>query len=215
MDSSLFEILGYSVSSALLIEALAVLLTFLCILAAVREKILTFPLGMTATAIYFYIFFIQHVYSSMILQAVFFVFNAYGLYRWTHPASGRANSENRLAVTLCSRRQRMICVLSVIIITVTWGYISGRLHIWIPALFTEPAEYANIDAFILAASLVGQYLMAIKKLENWIFWFTVDIVAAPFYTITVGWFTGTLYLVFIFTAISGFFNWKKNLRLDD
>ena len=170
---------------------------------------MTFPLGMVATAMYFYIFFEQRVYSSMILQAVFFLFNAYGLYRWTHPASGEANADNQLAVTVCTRPQRWLCVLLVALFTLIWGYVSSRLHIWLPSLFPEPAEYAGIDAFILSASLAGQYLMAIKKLENWVLWLIVDLVAAPFYAITVGWFTGGLYLVFIFTAIAGFRQWRK------
>jgi nicotinamide mononucleotide transporter len=52
--------------------------------------------------------------------------------------------------------------------------------------------------------------MAVKKLENWAIWFVVDLVSAPFYLITVGWATGILYLVFIFTAIVGWREWRKS-----
>jgi nicotinamide mononucleotide transporter len=52
--------------------------------------------------------------------------------------------------------------------------------------------------------------MAVKKLESWAIWFLVDIVSAPFYFITVGWATGILYFVFIFTAVMGWIEWKKS-----
>ena len=212
MNDILFEFFGNPISSMLLFEAFAVLLTFLCIVAAVKEKVLTFPLGMIGTAMYFYIFFMQRVYSSMLLQVMFFVFNAYGLYRWTHPARGYANDNNQLAVTVCTRKQRFICAIVIFLLAMIWGYTSSNLHLWFPLLFPEPAKYAYIDAFILSASLTAQYLMAVKKLENWVLWFSVDIVAAPFYAFTVGWFTGGLYLVFIFTAIMGFLQWYKSYK---
>ena len=210
MNEVLFTI---SVTPMFCFEALAVLLTFACIVYAVREKVLTFPLGMIGTAMYFCIFYMQQVYSSMLLQVMFFAFNAYGLYKWTHPSDNApVNANRQLAVSVCTRKQRLICLAAIIAILFGWGYVSSNLHVWLPSLFTEPAKYAYIDAFILSASLVAQYLMAIKKLENWILWFAVDVVATPFYIITVGWFTGCLYFVFIFTAVTGFVQWRKSLR---
>ncbi|MDR3245540.1 MAG: nicotinamide mononucleotide transporter family protein [Prevotellaceae bacterium] len=55
--------------------------------------------------------------------------------------------------------------------------------------------------------------MAVKKLENWAIWFVVDLVSAPLYLITVGWATGILYVVFIFTAVAGWLEWKKSYKL--
>jgi nicotinamide mononucleotide transporter len=142
---------------------------------------------------------------------MFFVFNAYGLYKWTHPGKKDVSkSNNTLAVTVLTIKGRTLVAAIIVLLTLTLGYVMSNLHNWLPSLFPEEAKYVYIDTAILAASLVAQYLMAIKKLESWAIWFLVDIVSAPFYFITVGWATGILYFIFIFTAVMGWIEWEKS-----
>ncbi|MDR1338549.1 MAG: nicotinamide riboside transporter PnuC [Prevotellaceae bacterium] len=209
-ENILFSLGDFQVSMALFLEIIASVLTFLCILFAVKEKIWTFPIGMISTTMYFFVFFMQRVYSSMTLQIMFFAFNAYGLYKWTHPGKkDLAKPDNTLAVTVFTPQSRILLVAIIAILTLALGYVMSNLHDWLPSLFPEEAKYVYVDTAILSASLVAQYLMAIKKLENWAIWFLVDIVSAPFYFITVGWATGILYSVFIFTAVMGWMEWRK------
>jgi nicotinamide mononucleotide transporter len=193
-------------------EITAIAVTLLCIILAVKEKIWTFPFGIVGTLMYFYIFFQQRVYSSMTLQAVFLAFNIYGLYKWTHPDKNEAKADNTLAVSSLTNRQRILTVVIIAVLVLALGFVMSNLNNWLPKIFPEPAKYVWIDTFILSASLAGQYLMAVKKWENWVLWLVVDILATPFYFITVGWATGLLYLVFVFTAVSGIIEWRKSLR---
>ncbi|MDR2384007.1 MAG: nicotinamide riboside transporter PnuC [Prevotellaceae bacterium] len=210
-DSILFSLGDFQVSLVLFLEVISSILSFLCILFAVKEKIWTFPIGMVSTAMYFFVFFMQRVYSSMILQVMFFAFNVYGLYKWTHPGEkDAAKSDNTLAVTSLSFKERMMTVAIIATLTLALGYVMSHLHSWLPSLFPEEAKYVYLDTAILSASLVAQYLMALKKLESWAIWFLVDVVSAPFYFITVGWATGILYFIFIFTAVMGWIEWKKS-----
>jgi nicotinamide mononucleotide transporter len=196
-----------------ILEIVATVLTFLCIVCAVKENIWTFPLGMLGTALYFFVFFQSRVYSSMTLQIVFFAFNAYGLYKWKHPAASEVvKDDHTLAVTVMSLRGRIQTLAVILLLTATLTFIMSHLHLWLPTLFPEKAQYVYIDTFILSASLVAQYLMAVKKLENWAIWLVVDLISAPFYFITVGIPTGILYLVFIFTAVSGLIEWNRSYR---
>jgi nicotinamide mononucleotide transporter len=212
-DNILFSLGDFQVSFVLFLEVISSILSFLCILFAVREKIWTFPVGMVSTAMYFFVFFMQRVYSSMTLQIMFFAFNAYGLYKWTHPGEkDAAKPDNTLAVTLLSFSGRILTAVIIVVLTIALGYVMSRIHHWLPSLFPEKAQYVYLDTAILSASLVAQYLMAVKKLESWAIWFLVDIVSAPFYFITVGWATGILYFVFIFTAVMGWIEWKKSAR---
>jgi nicotinamide mononucleotide transporter len=210
-DNILFSLGDFQVSFVLFLEVVSSVLSFLCILFAVKEKIWTFPIGMVSTAMYFFVFFMQRVYSSMILQIMFFVFNAYGLYKWTHPGKkDTAKADNTLAVTLLKYKGRVWIATIIIILTMSLGYVMSNLHTWLPSFFPQKAQYVYLDTAILSASLVAQYLMALKKLESWAIWFLVDVVSAPFYFITVGWATGILYFIFIFTAVMGWKEWKKN-----
>jgi nicotinamide mononucleotide transporter len=204
------------------IEIIASAISLLCILCAVREKIATFPLGMFSTTLYACIFFSQRLYSSMSLQAVFFLFNAYGLYKWTHPAEKNAGPDNTLAVTTLDTKARLLTLATVALLTLLLGHLTANLHRLLPALFPDeafaeiPPDFRlfciYIDAFLLSASISAQYLMALKKLENWVIWFAVDIISAPLYAATVGAATGILYLVFIITAVAGFVTWNKSRR---
>jgi nicotinamide mononucleotide transporter len=209
-ENILFSLGDFQISLALFLEITASILSFLCILFAVKEKIWTFPIGMISTTMYFFVFFMQRVYSSMTLQIMFFAFNAYGLYKWTHPGKKDiAKSDNTLAVTKLRSQGIILVTIIIAVLTLSLGYVMSNLHNWLPSLFPDEAKYVYIDTAILSASLVAQYLMAIKKLENWAIWFLVDIVSAPFYFITVGWATGILYFIFIFTAVMGWIEWKK------
>lgn len=67
------------------------------------------------------------------------------------------------------------------------------------------------DSFIMSASLVAQWLMARKKLESWLFWITVDVIAVGVYWIKELYITTGLYTVFLILAIMGFFEWRKSL----
>jgi nicotinamide mononucleotide transporter len=211
-DSILFSLWDFQVSFVLFLEIISSILSFFCILFAVKEKIWTFPIGMISTAMYFFVFFMQRVYSSMTLQIMFFAFNIYGLYKWTHPGKKDvAKADNTLAVTVLKSQGRILVIAVIVILTVMLGYVMSNLHNWLPSFFPEEAKYVYLDTAILSASLVAQYLMAIKKLESWALWFLVDVVSAPFYFIIVGWATGILYFVFIFTAVMGWIEWKKNV----
>jgi nicotinamide mononucleotide transporter len=91
----------------------------------------------------------------------------------------------------------------------------SHLHAWLPQLFVQEARHVWIDNFILSASIVGQYLMAVKKIENWAWWLAVDVIAAPFYFFTVGTATGLMYLAFIATGIMGLTGWQKSMKKNE
>ena len=83
-------------------------------------------------------------------------------------------------------------------------------YIWGEAMvrFTEAAA-PRADAFIAAASLAAQYLLAIKKLENWIVWIAVDVVAIAVYWSRDLRLTSGLYGLFLGLCVLGLIEWRK------
>ena len=59
-----------------------------------------------------------------------------------------------------------------------------------------------IDSFTTAVFIVGMWLMAVKKVENWIYWIIGDIVSVPLYFYKGLVFTSFQYLVFLIIAVS-------------
>jgi nicotinamide mononucleotide transporter len=69
------------------------------------------------------------------------------------------------------------------------------------------------DAFPTAFSLVGQYLLAHKRIENWAVWILVNIVAAGLFAFKALWLTTALYLVFIALSALGWRMWAKHIEV--
>ena len=69
-----------------------------------------------------------------------------------------------------------------------------------------------VDILTTAIFFVGMWLMAKKKLENWIYWIIGDIISVPLYLFKGLAFTSLQYLIFTIIAIYGYKAWKKNLN---
>jgi nicotinamide mononucleotide transporter len=78
----------------------------------------------------------------------------------------------------------------------------------------ENPQYLLWDASIVAASIVAQTLMTIKKVESWIFWsLPVNTSAIVLYLKTDVPAFSFLYAVFLLNAVWGWLQWKKSERL--
>ena len=71
---------------------------------------------------------------------------------------------------------------------------------------------AYVDVFTTAIFLVGMWLMAKRKIENWIFWIVGDFISVPLYLKKGMLFTSFQYLLFTIIAIMGYIEWKRQLR---
>ena len=71
---------------------------------------------------------------------------------------------------------------------------------------------AYADTFTTAIFFVGMWLMARRKIENWLFWITGDIISVPLYFYKGLTFTSLQYLIFTAIAIYGYLAWKNILN---
>ncbi len=71
-----------------------------------------------------------------------------------------------------------------------------------------------MDANTTALSVVAQYLLSVRKIENWILWIATDVVQIGLY----GWKglypTTVLYALFLVLSVAGFFEWRRHLARD-
>ena len=72
-----------------------------------------------------------------------------------------------------------------------------------------PTEY--VDVFTTAIFLVGMWLMAKRKIENWLFWIVGDVISIPLYTYKGFVVTALQYVIFTIIAILAYREWRKNL----
>ena len=165
-----------------------------------RQTILAWPAGLLSVFLYIFIFYHNRLYSDVILHMVYVILNIYGWYHWSRPTyDGKP-----LAVTRFSMGQNVLLALGIFATALAWGLFMKR---------NTGADYAYADAFILVASLTAQYLMTLKKLENWIWWILVDIIAIFIYSQKKLMVTSVLYSLYLFLCILGLRAWSRSNKL--
>ena len=82
------------------------------------------------------------------------------------------------------------------------------------------SDYQNIKSFnivigleslITAMNFVSMWLMAWKKLENWLLWIIADIMCIPLFFEKEYYISVVQFMVFIVIAVLGYIEWKKQL----
>lgn len=155
-----------------------------------------FPFGIVNVTIYAIIFFDPAVrlYADGLLQLIYLPLQFIGWIRW------RSQPQSGLQVKRTSSREWVMLLL---LFLPAWLALSFLLH-----RFTN-AYLPWLDAALTIASLIAQWQIARKQLENWLIWIAVDIVYVPLYLSRELPLTALLYLVFLLLAISGYRRWKK------
>jgi len=178
------------------IEIIAVLLGLANITLLIRRSIWNYPFGIVMVTLYAWIFFEAKLYSDALLQPFFFVVQIYGWYYWLQ---GRGN-DGLIVVRRLSGRQAMGFGAAALAGISVWGTLMAR--------FTD-ASFPYWDASILALSIVAQFLLARRRLENWLVWIAVDLLAIGLYWTKDLYPTAALYFVFLVLATVGYFNWRR------
>jgi nicotinamide mononucleotide transporter len=176
-------------------EAVAVVFGAAAVALTIRQSLWCWPLGLVQVALYVYVFYQARLYSDMVLHVIYVVLQVYGWYRWRSGERGSA-----LPVSYLSLAERASWAMAIALAAFVWGEAMLR--------YTDAAA-PRADAFIAAASLAAQYLLAIKKLENWIVWIVVDVVAIAVYWGRELRLTSGLYCVFLALCVLGLIEWRK------
>ena len=71
---------------------------------------------------------------------------------------------------------------------------------------------AYVDTFTTGIFFVGMWLMAKRKIENWLLWIVGDFISIPLYFYKGFTFSSLQFLIFTIVAIFGYLEWKKILQ---
>lgn len=183
-----------------LIEITATLFGVACVYLTIRRNIWCWPTGLIMVSLYIWIFWQAKLYSDMGLQVVYIFLQLYGWWAWLH---GGEDGEE-LEVQRLTPARFGAWVAAGVVGTVGLGYVMST--------YTD-ADLPYWDACTTVLSLIAQWLMAKKILENWVFWIVVDVLAVGIY-FTKGLYPTTgLYALFLLMAASGLVVWWRVYRV--
>ena len=187
-------------SADTLLEITAVIFGFISVWCSKQNNIWVFPSGMISTSIFVYLLLKWELLGDMMINAYYFMMSIYGWYIWTR----KVDNTQMTPISVTNEQEKKIGIV-IFIATLFFVYIVYKtFNKW-----TSWVAYA--DTITTAIFFVGMWLMAKKKIENWIFWIVGNIISVPLYFYKGFTFTSFQYLGFTFIAIAGYFAWKKTL----
>jgi len=163
-----------------------------------KQNIWCFPIGLINVAVSLVLFFHQKLYSDAIQQLVYIILLSYGWYKWINPE----DSNGKLKISFSSFKLLAALFLICVIFSAAVGSIFKK--------YTD-ASLPYWDAAATALSFASQWMIAKKKIENWLLWIIVNMMYIGIY-LYIGLFLYTiLFAVYLLLAIAGWKEWKKSL----
>jgi nicotinamide mononucleotide transporter len=178
------------------LEIVAVAFILANVVLAVRENIWNWPMGIIGVLLYLVINWRAHLYANAVLQIFYFALSVHGWYEWLHGGKNRTERQVSSATPL------------IWLATIAGGAIL-TWPIWLVLLKTGTSSSPVMDAATTAYSIVGQFLLNFKVVENWVVWAVVDVVYVIIYIQQSLYVTAVLYALFVLLCVKGYVDWRK------
>ena len=164
----------------------------------VKQNIWNWPIGIANSAFYVVLFFQARLYADTSLQFVYIVLGFLGWYWWLRGGE----RHTRLDVARTGPTTAVLLGVVAAAGTIGLAIFLARVHDSAPFL----------DALTTVLSLVAQYMLTRKLLENWLVWMTADVVYVGLYASRHLYLTSVLYAVFFSMCVAGLLQWRDSLR---
>lgn len=179
-------------------EIFAAVVGAISVFLSVRQNVLSWPTALVNVALYAVVFYQAKLYADMGLQVVYFFLSLYGWYQWLY--GGRNRTE--LPVSRLPRRLWLVLPALAVAGTAVLGTLLAR---------TTDASLPYLDSALSVTSLIAQWMLTRKILENWVVWIVVDVVYVWMFIHKELHATAVLYAAFLVLAVLGYREWKVSL----
>ena len=174
------------------LEIAAVSTSFACTYLCNLQSRMNYPLGIITTALYAWLTFDAGLLGSAALNIYLVPVLAYGWFRWGKDKSTRPVAH------LNAWYIPVYLVLTVIV----WAFCS-----WIVTALG--GQLGPWDTAILVLSVLAQLLLDNKKMETWIIWILVNVVALYVYSSQGLWLVTAQYVFFLVNTSIGWMEWRR------
>ena len=182
-----------------LLEIFAAVVGAISVYLSVRQNIWSWPTAIVNVVLYALVFYQAKLYADMGLQVIYAGLSIYGWYEWLH------GGENRTELHVSRTSSRLAIGLGGIAL-------AGAVALGFLLRGATDAALPFMDSFLSSTSLVAQWMMTKKKLENWLVWIAVDVLYVGMFVFKGLYVTAGLYFVFLVLAVRGFIDWRRSLR---
>lgn len=193
----LFSLAGSDVTA---LEVVAFALSVAMVIGNLRVRVWAWPLAIVASACYALLFAGSRLYGEAGLQIVFIALGAWGWLQWWRGTDTQGHS---LVVGTMSPRARAVAGLATL---AAWPLLGLALDHW------TDTDVPFADALPTVGSVLGQILLARKRLENWGVWLAVNVFSVGLFVLKGLWLTAVLYTLFAALSVAGWRAWRARLE---
>jgi nicotinamide mononucleotide transporter len=179
------------------LEIVALLLSLAMVVFNIRVNPLGWPLAIAASLLYFLLFWQSRLYGEASLQIFFVGVALWGWWQWLR---GTQEGGAALRVRALGAWGRVGVLVA---IALAWPATALLLR------HTTDSDVPWWDAFPTAASVVGQWLLGRKYVENWPTWLVVNVVSVALFAYKGLWLTALLYALFVAMSMIGWRAWAR------
>ena len=176
-----------------LLEPFAVFTSYSCTWLCVKQRRINYPIGAVSSAAYALLFYRSDLLASAALNLYLAPYLVYGWIRWRPDVVTRP-------VTRIRSAQLPV-------------YAAVGLVGWVGAVALSRAlggALAWTDSVVLAGTLLAQFLLDNKKLENWIVWAVVNVFAIYTYATSGLPLVAFQYVFFLANTVYGYVSWRRS-----
>ncbi len=185
----------------IVLEVTAIIFGLISVWCAKKNNIWVFPTGIINTAIYVYLLWKWTLLGDMMINFYYVVMSFYGWYYWTRKKENVVEIPISRMTVNEKKDSILIFALTILFVVSVYTFFDK---------FTHWTSY--VDTLVTGIFFVGMWLMAKRKLENWILWIVGDVISIPMYFVKGYSFTSIQYLIFTVIAIFGYLEWKRTLQ---
>ena len=183
------------------------LIAVACGLASVwymkKENILVYPFGIINVLIYVYICYKAGLYAYAGINVFYAIMSGYGWINWVRK---KGESEDHIHITRL--RPSGMVLYSAIILVLFFGLQ------YILSTYTD-SVVPWLDAFTTSVYVIAMWLLAHKKIEQWLLWILGDVISIGLFIWFGLYFSAFQFLVFTIIAVFGFIEWSKKLKIEN
>jgi len=180
-------------------EWLGVCFSVVQVLLARKNNSNNYLFGIAGILLSLYVMFFAKLYAEFTLNLYYLVMSIYG---WLYWKFGKRKTETVISET--TNQEKLITVGIVVgTFSLFWYFLTQ---------FTD-SDVPILDSLVSAFAWAGMWLMARRKIENWVLLNMSNMIAIPL-LIHKGLYLYAILTAFLFiVAISGYLEWRKIIKL--
>ena len=177
-------------------ELLAVTLALAYLLLAIRQNAWCWPAALLSAALFLLLMYRAQLYVQSVLQLFYMAMAVYGWRRWRAGEGGRTPG-----VISWRARDHLLPLLLIALFGLATGLVLAA---------RTDAAFPYIDALTGWAAVVTTWMVARKVLQNWHYWFVIDVVLVFVYAVQGLWLTAGLFVLYLVLVVVGYRQWRSS-----